>query len=442
MKILFNTYPMAFHTPGGGEVQLMQYYRYLHKQQVGVTLFDVWSPPFRDHDLLHFFSCISGSLHFCGFVRRLGLPVLVSPNLWITEDRKDQYPVDEIRGMFVVANRVVCNSNAECDLLAAVFNIEREKFVTVYNGIDRRFLRPANPELFRSTFGIDGPFVLNVANIEPRKNQLNLIHALKAYPELPLVVIGHVRDRTYAEQCFAEGGDQLRYLGPLSHDSDELHSAYAACPVFALPSTLETPGLAALEAFACGAPVVVTGEGCAREYFGEGALYVDHDDIEGIRMAIMQGISRRRSLLATLVADANFTWDRCVEQLVEVYRGLLGEARVAPADSGFHAIESDGASIFAWSHASVQFECAPGVLKGRWRSEFGATMEIRIDEEVAYDEIWIPEVWESFRIVIPKSADGGFRCVALANIRLSDGSLVRERGVALRDVEFVDGACF
>ena len=170
MKVLFNTYPMAFHTPGGGEIQLLQYRQFLPRQGVEVVLLDLWKPEFLSHDLLHFFSCMSGSVHFCNFAKSIGLPLVVSPNLWITEENRGRYPFDEIRTQFVLADRVIGNSDMECDLLARVFNMPRDKFSTVYNGVNDIFCHRVDPALFRGEFGIEGPFVLNVANIEPRKN--------------------------------------------------------------------------------------------------------------------------------------------------------------------------------------------------------------------------------------------------------------------------------
>ena len=56
MKVTFNTYPMAFHTPGGGEVQLLKYIDYLQSENIEVTLYDMWRPNLSNIDLVHFFS--------------------------------------------------------------------------------------------------------------------------------------------------------------------------------------------------------------------------------------------------------------------------------------------------------------------------------------------------------------------------------------------------
>jgi len=401
MNVLFNTYPMAFHTPGGGEVQLMQYRSYLSAESVGVTLFDPWNPGFLRFDLVHFFSSMGGSVHFCAFVKNLGLPLLVSPNLWITEENKGNYPVEEIRTQFVLADRVICNSDMECELLAQVFNIPREKFSTVYNGVNEAFFEPSDPALFCLTFDIDGPFVLNVANLEPRKNQINLVRAMKAFPHLQLVLIGYQRDPDYAKACISEGGEQVRYIGSLPHDSPLLKSAYAACELFALPSTLETPGLAALEASACGAKVVITGEGCAREYFGKGAEYVRHDDVHDIVRGIAQTLSQPRSLLSTLVTRANFTWRQAARTLAGLYADVSGDVAELSRASGFYEVDHDGYRLFAWSLPEFSFVSASGVLSFLWRAVSQTSVDIFMDGVIVQKDLKVAVEWSRFALEIP-----------------------------------------
>jgi glycosyltransferase involved in cell wall biosynthesis len=327
MKVLFATYPMAFHTPGGGEVQLLAYRRHLRARGIGVSLMNPWNPRFRDHDLVHYFSVIGGSSHFCAFVKRVGMPLVVSSSLWITEATKDRYPAGEIRHQLDLADRVVANSDMECDTLAGVLRLPREKFSTVYNGVEAKSLEPASPGNFARRFGIEGPFVLSVANIEERKNQLRLAEAMRLLPGLTLALVGHVRDPAYLEAVLAAGGEAVRYLGPLPHASAAMRSAYADCAVFALPSLLETPGLAALEAAAQGAPLVLTGEGSTSEYFGDTASYVDPMSPVSIADAIGAALAQRETIRnrrrrARLVRS-RFQWSRTVRDLVAVYRSCL-----------------------------------------------------------------------------------------------------------------------
>ncbi|MDD1782483.1 glycosyltransferase [Enterovibrio sp. ZSDZ35] len=318
MKVLFITYPMAFHTPGGGEIQLLAYKKALENKGVRVDLFNPWKPNFLDYDLVHYFSCVGGSVHICNFIRNLEIPLVITSSLWVTEETKHLYPVDEIRHQLSLADAIVANSDMEGDELARVFGLQREVFHTVYNGVEDDFFKNVDECYFRDEFKIYEEFVLNVGNIEPRKNQLNLVQAMKNYPDKKLVLIGHIRDAEYFEKIknvATEG--QLVYLGPLKHDSILLRSAYSGASVFCLPSTLETPGLAALEAMASGCKCIVTSEGSTKEYFGDHALYCQHDDIESISACIGR-ISEKNNVNYQSVSAVK-SWAVATNALIEIY---------------------------------------------------------------------------------------------------------------------------
>ncbi len=431
---------MAFHTPGGGEIQLVQYRKVLEKCGVSVQLFNQWEPCFLKSDIVHFFSCMTGSVHFCAFVKKIGLPLIVSPNLWITEETKRNYPYDEIRTIFVLADKVIGNSEMECNLLAKVFNVPREKFVTVYNGFESSFLIPVDGAIFRSTFGIKGPFILNVANLEKRKNQLNLIKAIKDFPDLTLVLVGHIRDSEYAQCCIKEGGEQVRYIGALPHGSDLLRSALASCSIFALPSTLETPGLAALEAFACGLPTLITSDGSAREYFGEAVVYVDHQEVQSIKNGIETLIARPKSFLQTVVAAANFNWHKVVSQLKNIYSDYQADGLNHFEINGFHAIEVDTDIPFAWSRASASFECRSGSIQWMWRSEGEVLVNISIDGKLSYKECRVMTSWSTFRIVIPVEAARALHDIKVECLDSLGNPLASANGVALREMDFCEAS--
>lgn len=318
MRVLFSTYPWAFETPGGGEIQLRKYAEHLPAHGIDVQLHDPWRANLAEVSAVHFFSCIAGSVHFCNYVHQRGLPLVISSSLWITPETADLYPVDEIRSQLSLADVVVTNSDTEADLLSRVLGLPHDRFMTVMNGFEPRFLQPQDPDLFRTAFGIEGPFILNVGNIEPRKNQLGLVRALAGHP-LPLVLLGHQRDKAYASQLLAEGGSRVRHLGALDHADPLLASAFGACSAFVLPSTLETPGLAALEAAAAGAPVVVTSEGSTRDYFGRHAHYVDHRDPLAIRRGIDAAVAQGRTPDLKAHVASRFGWPTVTERLVEVY---------------------------------------------------------------------------------------------------------------------------
>jgi glycosyltransferase involved in cell wall biosynthesis len=318
LRVLFGTYPWAFDVSGGGEKQLMAYHQHLAKVGVSANLFDQWDPKIKDHQLFHFFSVMPGSIQLCDHVKRQGLPIVISPNLWVTPQTRDLYPHQDIASLLPIADAIVVNSDMEGDALSEVYSLPRSRFKTVYNGVEEDFFTHKDPNIFRTHFDIQGRFVLNVANIEPRKNQLAFLRALKAFPDLILVSVGHIRDERYAQQCMEEAGTQLRYLGPIPYNSELLRSGLAGCEFFAMPSTLETPSIAALEAFVSGIPVLITREGSTTEYFGDSVRYVDPASLSSMRDGIAESLKWPRQP----VQSAKYLWKNVVNDLVSVYRAL------------------------------------------------------------------------------------------------------------------------
>lgn len=261
-------------------------------------------------------------MHLCNYVKSRSVPLVISASLWLTEETRNLYPLGEIAAQLALADAIVTNGDVESDRISSILGLPRERFHTVRNACDPEFGQPVDPILFRNAFLVDGEFVLNVGNIEPRKNQLNLIRAAKQAGQ-SLVLIGHIRNREYGDACFAEMGEHARYLGPVEHDSSLLRSAYAACSSFCLPSTLETPGLAALEAAAAGARLVITEEGSTREYFGDDALYVRSNDVDGIASALIAASAAPRSSALMERVNASFTWRQAADSLADIYRRLL-----------------------------------------------------------------------------------------------------------------------
>lgn len=399
MNIVIGTYPFAFHTPGGGEIQLLQYKKCLEKYPaLDVELFNQWRPNLTTFDRAHYFSCMPGSLPFLVTFKRAGIPLVTSPNLWITESTKESYPWQEVYAQLMCADRIICNSDMECDELSSVFNIARSKFATVYNGVEEGFLTPVDSGIFADKFSINSKYVLNVANIEPRKNQLNFIKALKKFSNLQLLTVGHVRDYEYLRACLDEGGEQFKYLGPLPHDSDELKSAYAGCEFFALPSTLETPGLAALEAAASGAKLLITSEGSTREYFKAFPEYVDPFDIAGMSKSIEKLLETPKSNELNKHIGENFTWDRVIASLVAIYENKEVFRQSNISCSGMYLSECDGDQWFVWSKLEATLKVDGGFLSFDWRLAEPAEVSILINRKPFEGQIDITQSWSAFSV--------------------------------------------
>ncbi|MBS1959509.1 MAG: glycosyltransferase [Bdellovibrionales bacterium] len=324
MKVVFNVYPTAFDCPGGGEIQLLKTKEALLAGGTKIRLYDQWNPDLNWPQIVHHFSVYGGSSVFCNYIKyQKKLPLVISPILWVRGDTS-RYPMDEIRHLLNLSDLLFPNSEIEADALSEVFGVDRKKFHVTYNGVDSIFMQNKQPsgDLFRKKFGVEGQFLLNVANIETRKNQIALAR-VAAKLKTPVYCFGNIRSEDYFKQVLEGGKGYFKHLGYLDHKDELLRSAYQACDAFVLPSLLETPGLAALEAACMGTKLAVTQEGSTREYFSSFATYIDPKSEVSIENAIQEVMSKPKDLKLKEQVSSRFPWSETAKQCVAGYAKLL-----------------------------------------------------------------------------------------------------------------------
>lgn len=168
------------------------------------------------------------------------------------------------------ADFVICVGGNEAD--AARGHLPHDRIAHLPNGVDCERFAKGEGNAFRQKHGIAKTdfLVLNIARIDAQKNQLGLVEAFARFaadrPEARLVMIGPETQPDYArrlrEAIAASGAaDRIHLLPGLPPESQDLLDAYAACDVFALPSAHEPFGIAVLEAWSAGKPVVAAAVG-------------------------------------------------------------------------------------------------------------------------------------------------------------------------------------
>lgn len=326
MNVSICVYPWAFDTPGGGERQLQNYVSALERGRarwpdLAVSLYDMWNPQLQSTDLMHYFGCMPSSVDFLSHVKSVRrVPLVISPNFWPDPEGWAKSGVlDQIKTILWLADLVIVNSFVEEEALVRLMKIDSSRIAKVYNAVDESYFERADPALFRREFDVQGPYVLNVANAEPRKNQLAFLKVLKEFPELTLITIGGRRDAEYAAACEAEGGGQFRLLPPLPPSDPLLRSAMAGCDFFAMPSTVETPSIASLEAAAIGARVLTTGFGSVHEYFKDYVTYVNPFDPYSLSVGIHEVRRAKVDPALSRMVREQYTWDAVIGALVEAY---------------------------------------------------------------------------------------------------------------------------
>jgi glycosyltransferase involved in cell wall biosynthesis len=237
-----------------------------------------------------------------------------------------------VREMCGLADHLVLLSERERDRLAAIGALVGSASI-VHNPVDAGVFADADPALFRRHAGVED-FVLCVARIEPRKNQAVLAHALRD-TGLPLVLVGHCANEPYRALVEKHGGPGLRILDRLPPNSPLLASAFAAARVAVLPSWSEGAPLAALEAAAAGASLVLSDLSGESEYFGDRARYCDPADPASIRAAVLAAWQAPPT--AEQVADQKafvaetYSWDRHRAETQAAYGRALAAARAHAA---------------------------------------------------------------------------------------------------------------
>ncbi len=185
--------------------------------------------------------------------------------------------------------------------------------------------------------GFDGPFVLYVGTLQPRKNVTTLIHAYSLFRERTshphkLVLVGKPKYRFQPVLDAIEASrfrDDIVLTGFVPEAN--LPAYYNAADVFVFPSLYEGFGLPVLEAMACGTPVITTNVSSLPEVGGDAALLVDPMDREAMGDALERVLGSeevaRQMIHRGLDQAAKFSWDQTARETLAVYQDVVREAQ-------------------------------------------------------------------------------------------------------------------
>ncbi len=208
-----------------------------------------------------------------------------------------------------------------------------------YNAVDP-FFSPVDPESDEGWAALDEilprdtPFALIVGQASPYKNHpgavAGFLEAFRDDPEVQLVMVRRL-SRTTDErmnQLLADPALKGR-VHQLSHVSGgQLRALYSLAKFFLFPSLYEGFGLPALEAMACGTPVVTSNIGAMAEVGADAAMQVDPNDPKSIAEALQRlhtdeelWNERRERGFARA---AEFTWESCARSVLDAYEAALG----------------------------------------------------------------------------------------------------------------------
>lgn len=246
-----------------------------------------------------------------------------------------RHVVDNIRPTDWV---VAISENTKADLCAYANLDPNRVFVTplaasdlFYQCTDKDAIHVA-----RRKYGIpEGPYVLSLSTLEPRKNIQQTIRSFVALvrdqrdSDLNLVLVGpHGWDYgpILAEIHHAEDLKHRIVVTGFVADED-LAAVYSDALMFVYPSFYEGFGLPPLEAMQCGVPVITSNTSSLPEVVGDAGLMVsptDQDGLTNAMTALYRSPERRDALRTQGIERAHsFTWKACAEATLSAYAAAL-----------------------------------------------------------------------------------------------------------------------
>jgi polysaccharide biosynthesis protein PelF len=241
--------------------------------------------------------------------------------------------------MKVIAANIVKTIYATADVVAPVcsantewernLGLPAEKIRVIYNGIDTKRFRPIAVE--RKT---DRPTVVFVGRIEVFKDLATLITAMRdvrsEIPDVMCLIYGESNDLEYSRRCQEavkelDLKDNVKFMGKTT----EPEKAYNAGDVVAMSSVTEAFPFAAIEAMACGKPVVATDVGGTREAVEGCGILVRSRDATALARGIVkllkdEPLRTRLGETALNKARDNFELSASANQYRILYEELTG----------------------------------------------------------------------------------------------------------------------
>jgi glycosyltransferase involved in cell wall biosynthesis len=215
-------------------------------------------------------------------------------------------------------------------------SVDAGKIHVVYHGVSAHY-EPVTEESrldrIRKKYGIAGSYILFVGSFHFNKNLLMLLEAFKKCKKIEgfshSLVLAGWQGRTYdsvmARITSLNLTEDVIVTGHVSEQ--DLPVLYSAGELLVLPSVYEGFGLPAIEAMACGTPVVCSNAGSLPEIVGEAAYLVDPQSVDSLASAILntstnetlRGSLRRRGLDRAKM----FSWENAARQTLSIYEEVM-----------------------------------------------------------------------------------------------------------------------
>lgn len=236
------------------------------------------------------------------------------------------------------ADRIIAVSEYTKQKIIKITGVTADKIRVIYEGAAPVFAPLSDKvgirEIIRRRYGIHEDFFLYVGAIDYHKNIDGLLKAFARIKKqgVAFVIAGTPVDPRYASRIYAESEllaknkHKVYFLGFVCQQ--ELVDLYNTAIGFISVSVYEGFGLPALEAMACGTPLIAAGNTSMREIVDSGGILVDPYNIDEITYAMENLLSdgNLRNLLSqkALIRAREFSWEKAARETLSLYEDLIG----------------------------------------------------------------------------------------------------------------------
>lgn len=256
------------------------------------------------------------------------------------DEREPESRTDGERLIAHGVDRVICASQGEKEMLCALYGVPPAKVSIVPCGVDVDTFKPASRAAARSQLGLPavGPVILFVGRIEPLKGIDVLLRAVSHLDgDFRALVIGGdgkdlARKRELAALSTQLGREEkVAFLDAVPHDQLPLY--YNAADVCVVPSYYESFGLVAVEAMACGIPVIASRVGGLKETVQDGQTgylvpwLCPEPFAERLELLLNNDALRRSLGREARTAAERYRWSEVAARVEDVYHGLVSQYR-------------------------------------------------------------------------------------------------------------------
>ena len=230
--------------------------------------------------------------------------------------------------------KVITISKMNNKLVTNRFPEAKEKVITLKNGYDPKifYIQDLDKKEVLKKYKIEKEYekiVLYAGRLTENKGIDVLLNAAAKYEDgktLTIIAGGGGLLRTLKKQAKELNLKDIAFVGDQSQRN--LNRLYNIADVLAVPSRVEGFGLVAVEALACGTPVVATNNGGMTDFISDkvGALVDAEDDI-ALEKAITKIISGKRKFKREELekyAKDNYSQDVVIRELINLYKGVIG----------------------------------------------------------------------------------------------------------------------